>query len=108
MQLGAGGKGVYDPDVKFMPGIAGQLWGFRRLVGALALALVLQVQAQTATKPWAERETKLANEYLSLLVQQPEYGRVLDLLWALYEKHDATKLLVENVSQQAAKSSRPI
>ncbi|MCX6850506.1 MAG: tetratricopeptide repeat protein [Verrucomicrobia bacterium] len=37
-------------------------------------------------------------------MQQPEYGRVLDLLWALYEKHDATKLLVENVSQQAEKS----
>ncbi|MDB6007588.1 MAG: Cytochrome c-type biosis protein CcmH/NrfG [Prosthecobacter sp.] len=81
---------------------AGQLHGFKRLTGALVLALVLQAQAED--KPWAERETKLANEYLSLLVQQPEYGRVLDLLWALYEKHDATKLLVENVSQQAEKS----
>ena len=88
-----------------MPGIAGQLLELRRLVGTLALALVLQVQAQTTEKPWAERETKLANEYLSLLVQQPEYGRVLDLLWALYEKHDATKLLVENVSQQAEQSN---
>lgn len=83
---------------------AGQLHQFKRLAGALALALVLQSHAQTTDKPWAERETKLANEYLSLLVQQPEYGRVLDLLWALYEKHDATKLLVENVSQQAAQS----
>ncbi|MCB1277162.1 tetratricopeptide repeat protein [Prosthecobacter sp.] len=87
-----------------MPGIAGQLLELRRLVGTLALALVLQAQAQTTDKPWAERETKLANEYLSLLVQQPEYGRVLDLLWDLYDKHDATKLLVENVSQQAEKS----
>ncbi|MBN8417615.1 MAG: tetratricopeptide repeat protein [Verrucomicrobia bacterium] len=66
--------------------------------------MALQAQAQTTAKPWAERETKLANEYLSLLVQQPEYGRVLDLLWTLYEKHDATRLLVENVSQQAEKS----
>ena len=87
-----------------MRGIAGHIWGVKRLVGALALALALQVQAQTAAKPWAERETKLANEYLSLLVQQPEYGRVLDLLWGLYEKHDATKLLVDNVVQQAEKS----
>lgn len=77
---------------------------FKHLVGVLALALASPVHSQTTEKPWAERETKLANEYLSLLVQQPEYGRVLDLLWALYEKHDATKLLVENVSQQAAKS----
>jgi tetratricopeptide (TPR) repeat protein len=90
-----------------MPRIAGQLTGFRRLVGTLALALALNVQAQNADKGWSERETRLANEYLSLLVQQPEYGRVLDLLWALYEKHDATKLLVENVSQQAKASKFP-
>lgn len=83
-----------------MPGMT----KFRHLAGVLALALASPTQAQTVEKPWAERETKLANEYLSLLVQQPEYGRVLDLLWALYEKHDATKLLVENVSQQAEKS----
>lgn len=70
----------------------------------LALALAGNAPAQDGGKPWMERETRLANEYLSLLVQQPEYGRVLDLLWALYEKHDATKLLVENVSQQAAAS----
>lgn len=101
MQLGAARKAIYDHTVKSMPG---QFWRFRRSVGALALALALQINAQTTSKPWAERETKLANEYLSLLVQQPEYGRILDLLWALYEKHDATKLLVENVSQQAEKS----
>ena len=81
--------------------------GFKRLVGVLALAWVLQAQSQTMDKAWSERETKLANEYLSLLVQQPEYGRVLDLLWTLYEKHDATKLLVENVSQQAKASKFP-
>ncbi len=90
-----------------MPGIAGQLMGFRRLVGTLALALALNCQAQTADTAWSERETRLANEYLSLLVQQPEYGRVLDLLWTLYEKHDATKLLVENVSKQAKSSNFP-
>lgn len=77
------------------------------LAFALALALATNLPAQAAGKAWSERETKLANEYLSLLVQQPEYGRVLDLLWNLYEKHDATKLLVENVSQQAAASKHP-
>ncbi len=91
-----------------MPGSAAHWSRLTRLGKTLALALLLALQAdgraQTTDKPWSERETKLANEYLSLLVQQPEYGRVLDLLWALYEKHDATKLLVENVSQQAATS----
>lgn len=74
---------------------------------ALVLASSLPIQAQSTDKAWSERETKLANEYLSLLVQQPEYGRVLDLLWNLYDKHDATKLLVENVSQQAKASNFP-
>lgn len=89
-----------------MPGRAPHWSRLTRLGKTLALAFFLAVPAaaQTTGKPWSERETKLANEYLSLLVQQPEYGRVLDLLWALYEKHDATKLLVENVSQQAAAS----
>jgi tetratricopeptide (TPR) repeat protein len=107
LPLGSGEKGVYDRGVKFMPRIAGQLTVFRRLVGTLALALALNAHAQQTDKAWSERETRLANEYLSLLVQQPEYGRVLDLLWALYEKHDATKLLVENVSQQAKSSKFP-
>lgn len=83
---------------------AGHLSRFRRLGMTFLLVLGLNASAQTADKAWSERETRLANEYLSLLVQQPEYGRVLDLLWALYEKHDATKLLVENVSRQAANS----
>lgn len=89
-----------------MPGSAPHWSRLTRLGKTLALAFLLNsaARAQTTDKPWSERETKLANEYLSLLVQQPEYGRVLDLLWALYEKHDATKLLVENVSQQAANS----
>lgn len=79
------------------------------LASVLVLAAHVPAQTQTAAavKPWSERETKLANEYLSLLVQQPEYGRVLDLLWTLYEKHDSTTLLVDNVAQQAAASNHP-
>uniref|UniRef100_UPI003784B42F tetratricopeptide repeat protein n=1 Tax=Prosthecobacter sp. TaxID=1965333 RepID=UPI003784B42F len=86
---------------------AGPLSRFKCLLGTLVVALALQAPAQTVSKPWAERETRLANEYLSLLVQQPEYGRVLDLLWTLYEKHDSTRLLVDNVSQQASASKHP-
>jgi hypothetical protein len=90
-----------------MPGLVVQMNGFRCLVATVTFALSGVLCAQTATKTWSERETRLANEYLSLLVQQPEYGRVLDLLWTLYEKHDATKLLVENVTQQAAAVEAP-
>ena len=64
-------------------------------------------QGQAAPQTWTERETGLANQYLSLLVSQPEYGRVLDLLWALYEKHDATALLIENVTVQMQANRHP-
>jgi len=90
-----------------MLGSTGQLSRCTRLLGVLAAAWLWHAQGQAEDKAWSERETRLANEYLSLLVQQPEYGRVLDLLWTLYEKHDATRLLVENVSQQAAASNFP-
>ena len=84
-----------------------QMTAWKRLLGALVLAWALQAAAQTPERAWTDRETRLANEYLSLLVQQPEHGRVLDLLWTLYDKHDATKRLVENVSRQAAASKHP-
>ena len=57
-----------------------------------------------ASAEWSERDTRLANEYLSLLVQQPDYGRILDLLWELYSRKDATKLLLENIAAQAKDS----
>ncbi|MEN3943936.1 hypothetical protein WJU23_21720 [Prosthecobacter sp. SYSU 5D2] len=63
--------------------------------------------AQEPPKSWTERETRLANEYLSLLVSQPDYGRVVDLLWGLYEKHGSTPLLLENISAQAAATRHP-
>lgn len=63
--------------------------------------------AQNEPAKWDERETRLANEYLSLLVERPEYGRVIELLWSLYEKHDATKLLLDNIRAQAAASKHP-
>ncbi|MCB1209449.1 MAG: tetratricopeptide repeat protein, partial [Verrucomicrobiales bacterium] len=83
--------------------------GFHRcLIAAGALVLcTLKADAQspaTADVEWSERDTRLANEYLALLVQQPDYGRVVDLLWDLYARNDATKLLLENIATQAKDS----
>ena len=82
-----------------------------RLWVALFLAVMViadSALAQTgAPSKWDTRETKLANEYLSLLVERPESGRVIDLLWDLYAKHDSTSLLLENIHAQAAKQRHP-
>ena len=56
---------------------------------------------------WSARETRLANEYLSLLVAQPEEGRVLDLLWQLYASHGETELLIANIAAQAVARPHP-
>ncbi|MBL9115097.1 MAG: tetratricopeptide repeat protein [Verrucomicrobiaceae bacterium] len=53
---------------------------------------------------WSDKDTRLATEYLELLVDSPEYGRVVDLLWDLYQQKDSTKLLLENVHAQATAS----
>lgn len=74
------------------------------LGGVFATTSDLRAQG---TSNWTDRETRLANEYLSLLVSQPEYGRVVDLLWSLYEKNEATALLIENVSAQAQANRHP-
>lgn len=53
------------------------------------------------SRPWADKDTRLASEYLSLLVEKPEYGQVLELLWNLYEKHQSTSLLLDSIDAQA-------
>jgi len=50
---------------------------------------------------WSATDTKLANHYLSLLQATPEYGSVLDLLWALYEKRESIPLLLEYIGGAA-------
>ena len=67
----------------------------------LVLALPGKGVGQEAAGWWSERETRLANEYLALLVEQPEEGRVLDLLWQLYEARGETGLLTETIAAQA-------
>lgn len=76
-------------------------------LAAFCLMAAAASAQQGAPQGWSDRETRLANEYLSLLVGQPEYGRVVELLWALYEKHGATELLLENVSTQAEQTRHP-
>jgi Tfp pilus assembly protein PilF len=73
----------------------------------LLVAAWAAMQLQGAEMVWSERDTKTANEYLSLLVERPEYGRVVDLLWDLYKKRDATQLLLDNIHAQAAASKHP-
>lgn len=58
-------------------------------------------------RPWAEKDTRLATEYLNLLVEKPEYGRVLDLLWELYDKHDSSALLLDSINAQVKQQPHP-
>ncbi|MBL9151075.1 MAG: tetratricopeptide repeat protein [Verrucomicrobiales bacterium] len=55
--------------------------------------------ATAAAAEWTESDTRLANHYIRLLEQNPEYGNVLDLLWGLYEKRGQTALLVDYFKQ---------
>ncbi len=77
---------------------------FLTLIAALLLAIPARSEPAAI---WAERDTRLANEYLSMLVDRPEYGRVVDLLWDLYRKHDSTQLLLDNIHTQSAASKHP-
>jgi tetratricopeptide (TPR) repeat protein len=47
-----------------------------------------------ATIPWSKADTKIANHYIQILQGDPEYGRVLDLLWDLYRRHHQEALLL--------------
>lgn len=73
----------------------------------VALSLMPGLHLLRSQEVWSDKDTRLANEYLGLLVDQPEYGRVVDLLWELYRKRDSTALLLENIRAQAAASGHP-
>lgn len=57
---------------------------------------------ESTASPWTETDTRLANHYLKLLQGEPEYGKVLNLLWELYEKKDQTSLLLDYIGKAAA------
>ncbi|MFV1994315.1 MAG: tetratricopeptide repeat protein, partial [Verrucomicrobiales bacterium] len=54
---------------------------------------------------WTDADTVLASQYLRLLQEKPEYGKVFDLLWEHYRSHDATGLLLESFAAQAGAAS---
>ncbi len=74
----------------------------RRTSWVVMICLCFTVSA-IADTPWSPKESRLASEYLNLLVEKPEYGRVLDLLWELYDKHGSTAFLLESIAAQAKK-----
>lgn len=47
-----------------------------------------------APSTWTDTESRLANHYIQLLQKEPAYGKVFDLLWDLYQKHNQVDLLV--------------
>ncbi|MDF1815281.1 MAG: hypothetical protein P1V20_23980 [Verrucomicrobiales bacterium] len=50
---------------------------------------------------WTDTDSRLANHYLRLIQQKPEFGNVLDLLWDLYEKKNQTPLLMDYIGKAA-------
>lgn len=65
-------------------------------------------EENSAASSWTETDTKLANHYIRLLQQKPEYGNVLDLLWGLYEKRSQTDLLLNYFQQAATADDGPL
>ena len=61
-------------------------------------------QASAATE-WTEQDTALANRYLGMLEANPEYSRVLELIWNQYADHGATELLMARFSEAEADAS---
>ncbi|HRX52870.1 MAG TPA: hypothetical protein P5016_00095, partial [Verrucomicrobiales bacterium] len=58
--------------------------------------------------PWSASDTRLANQYIALLQQQPEYGNVLDLLWNLYQKRGQGELLLQYFESTAGPQGSPL
>jgi len=50
---------------------------------------------------WRAADTALANQYIHGLEQNPEYGRVLELLWKLYDDRGQTRLLLQYFEEAA-------
>lgn len=61
-----------------------------------------QEAASTSAVPWSKADTKIANHYIQILQETPEYDRVLDLLWDLYRRHEQTALLMSYFEKAAS------
>jgi tetratricopeptide (TPR) repeat protein len=83
-------------------------WKALRRVAILAILFSTSTLARAAEAPaWSEKDTRLATEYLNLLVEKPEYGRVLELLWDLYDKNRSTGMLLDSIAAQAKSQTHP-
>lgn len=87
--------------------LGGRISWRARIGGATAALCLLAASSGRAETPWSDKDTRLAGEYLNMLVDKPEYGRVLDLIWDLYDKHNATPLLLESINAQVKKQPHP-
>lgn len=78
-------------------------------VGAWGIVpAVLSLNAHGADAgTWTDADSRLANQYLQLLQRDPSYGKVLDLLWDLYEKKAQTPLLLDYL-KGASQSGPPV
>lgn len=61
---------------------------------------------ETTAAPWTDTDTRLANHYLKLLQGDPAYGKVLNLLWDLYDKKDQIPLLLDYIGKAAASKKK--
>jgi tetratricopeptide (TPR) repeat protein len=85
-----------------MPGTWSRFGGW---VAGLALALAgaaPEADEAKAAAAWDAADTALANRYIQGLVENPEYGRLLELLWKHYEDHGQTRVLL-NYFEEAAR-----
>ncbi|MEY4483665.1 MAG: hypothetical protein RL693_1117, partial [Verrucomicrobiota bacterium] len=99
---------VFQPgtgSISFRPiTFARRKWKDALLLGCLSFSLMTAAEEPA---PWSEKDSRLATEYLNLLVEKPEYGRVLDLLWELYDKHQSTAFLLDNIARQVKAQPHP-
>ncbi|MFK5924338.1 MAG: tetratricopeptide repeat protein [Verrucomicrobiota bacterium] len=58
-------------------------------------------QSAVTSLPWSKADTKIANHYIQILQGEPEYGRVLNLLWNLYRRHQQETLLLSYIKGAA-------
>ncbi|MEM6279611.1 MAG: tetratricopeptide repeat protein, partial [Verrucomicrobiota bacterium] len=80
------------------------IWVTALLLAIGLLSLPAQedsLESESASPAWTETDTRLANHYLKLLQGDPAYGKVLNLLWELYEKKEQTPLLLDYIGKAA-------
>ncbi len=78
------------------------------LRNTVIFAAALGILAAEAEETWDAGDTRLANHYILSLQQNPEYGKVLHLLWEHYEKHGQTRLLLQYFDTAAKRDDNAI